>query len=157
MEVKETTHLYEEIEALAEFYGRDRSALLIILKEVQKKYHCISDYAQQEIARVLNIHPVEVYSVVSFYSFIYPEQTGRHIVRLCKTISCDLANKTYVEEAITRELGIKFGETTSDLRITLEHTNCLGYCDNGPAMLIDDKVYGNLTPEKAVQLLEELE
>ena len=72
---------------------------------------------------MLDIHPVEVYSVISFYSFLHVEPRGRNIVRLCKTIVCDMAGKKNVEEAIKQELGINFGETTKDKRITLEYTN----------------------------------
>jgi NADH:ubiquinone oxidoreductase subunit E len=67
-----------------------------------------------------------------------------------------MAGKEMVADAIERELGIKFGETTKDMKITLEYVNCLGMCDQGPAMLVNDKVYSHLTPEKAVQILNEI-
>jgi NADH:ubiquinone oxidoreductase subunit E len=67
-----------------------------------------------------------------------------------------MANKRKVVEAIERELGIKFGETTKDNRITLEFTNCLGMCDQGPAMIVNDRVYTKLDPEKAVNILNEI-
>ena len=104
----------------------------------------------------MNIHPVEVNSVISFYSFQHEIPQGRNIVRLCKTIACDMAGKTDVEKAVQRELGISFGETTKDNRITLEHTNCLGMCDQGPAMLVNEKVYTHLDPETAVKILNEI-
>jgi NADH:ubiquinone oxidoreductase subunit E len=156
MLVLEKNALSEEIEKLVEQYGSDRPALIQILQAIQRKYKYISDFAQQEIARLLNIHPVEVYSVITFYSFLSCEAKGRNIVRLCRTISCDMAGKDAVEEAIKRELGISFGETTKDKRITLEYTNCLGMCDQGPAMLVNDKVYTHLDPEKAVNILNEI-
>jgi [NiFe] hydrogenase diaphorase moiety large subunit len=67
-----------------------------------------------------------------------------------------MAGKTDVEKAVQRELGISFGETTKDNRITLEHTNCLGMCDQGPAMLVNEKVYTHLDPETAVKILNEI-
>jgi len=155
MLVLEKNALTEEIEGYVKQYGSDRSALMPILQAVQKKHHYISDFAQQEIARLLDIHPVEVFSVISFYSFLHSKPQGRNIVRLCRTIVCDIAGKDAVENAITRELKIKFGETTKDKKITLEYTNCLGMCDQGPAMMINDKVYAKLTPEKAVSILKE--
>jgi [NiFe] hydrogenase diaphorase moiety large subunit len=156
MLVTEKNSLALEIEELCKSYGTDRSALLPILQAIQKNHKYISDFAQQEIARMLDIHPVEVYSVVSFYTFLHSEPRGRNIVRLCRTIVCDISGKDLVENAITRELGIKFGETTKDKRITLEYTNCLGMCDQGPAMMINDNIYTQLTPEKAVNILNEL-
>ncbi len=156
MLVQEKNALSEEIERLAEQYGTARPALIQILQAVQRKYKYVSDFAQQEIARLLNIHPVEVYSVITFYSFLTCEQKGRNIVRLCRTISCDMAGKEAVENAVKRELGISFGETTKDKKITLEYTNCLGMCDQGPAMLVNDKVYTHIDPESAVNILNEI-
>ena len=156
MLVLEKNALSAEIEKLVEQYGNNRPALIQILQAIQRKHKYISDFAQQEVARLLNIHPVEVYSVITFYSFLCSEPKGRNIVRLCRTISCDMAGKDAVESAVKRELGISFGETTKDKRITLEYTNCLGMCDQGPAMLVNERVYTNLDSEKAVNILNEI-
>lgn len=156
MLVFEKNTMSQEIEELAEKYGKSRSSLLAILQNIQAKYSYVSDFAQQEIARVLDIHPVEVYGVVSFYAFLHSEPKGKNLVRLCRTISCDMAGHDKVAKAIERELGIKFGETTKDKRITLEYTNCLGMCDQGPAMLVNERIYTKLDPEKAVKILSEV-
>ncbi|MGB9695720.1 MAG: NADH-quinone oxidoreductase subunit NuoE [Ignavibacteria bacterium] len=156
MLVTEKNSLTEEIEELVKTYGSERSSLLPILQAVQKKHNYIPDFAQQEIARLLNIHPVEVFSVITFYSFLHSEPKGKNIVRVCKTIVCDMAGKENVIEAIKRELGINIGETTKDKKITLEYTNCLGMCDQGPAMMVNDRVYTKLTPESAVEILKEI-
>jgi NADH:ubiquinone oxidoreductase subunit E len=157
MLVYEKNALSEEIELLVEKYGVERSSLLQILQDIQRKHNYISDFAQQEIARLLSIHPVEVNSVISFYSFLHSEPQGRNTIKLCRTISCDMAGKQKIEDALTRELGISFGETSKDKKYTLEHTNCIGMCDQGPAMLINDKVFTRLDPEKAVNILKEVE
>jgi len=156
MLIVEKNALSEEIESHVKKYGNDRSALLMILHEIQKRHRHISEFAQQEVARLLNIHPVEVYSVISFYSFLHSNPRGRNIVRLCQTIACDMKNKNAVVETIQRELGIKFGETTKDNRITLEYTNCLGMCDQGPAMIVNERVYTKLNPEEAISILNEI-
>ncbi|MCF8239982.1 MAG: NADH-quinone oxidoreductase subunit NuoE [Melioribacteraceae bacterium] len=156
MLVLEKNALTAEIEILVEKYGNDRSALLSILQEIQKNHNHVSDFAQQEIARLLDIHPVEVFSVISFYAFLNTKPKGRNIVRLCQTITCDLMGKEAVAKAIERELGIEFGDTTKDKKCTLEYANCLGMCDQGPAMIVNDKVYSHLTPEKAVEILNEI-
>jgi len=156
MLVLEKNSLTVEIEKLVEKYGNERSSLLPIIQDVQREHKYVSDYAQQEIARLLNIHPVEVFSVISFYSFLYSKPRGRNIVRLCQTITCDMVGKENIARAIERELGISFGETTKDEKITLEYANCLGMCDQGPAMIVNERVYSHLTPEKAVQILNEI-
>lgn len=93
MLVVEKNSLTSEIEKLVEKYGNERTALLPILQDIQRKHKYVSEYAQQEVARFLDIHPVEVYSVISFYSFLYSEPKGRNIVRLCQTITCDIQGK----------------------------------------------------------------
>ena len=156
MLVLERNALSEEIEELIKLYGSERSSLLQILQAVQRKHKYISDFAQQEIARLMNIHPVEVYSVISFYSFLHSKPQGKNILRLCRTISCDMKGKEDIQSTIERELGIKFGETTKDKKITLEYTNCLGMCDQGPALIINERVYTHLTPEKVIQIINEI-
>ncbi len=156
MLVYEKNALSEEIEELVKEYGSGREALLQILQAVQKEHNYISDFAQQEIARLMSIHPVEVLSIVSFYSFLSTSPKGRNIVRLCKTIACDMKGKENVENAVKKELGIDFGETTKDKRITLEYTNCLGLCDQGPAMIVNERVFTHLDPETAVNIMNKL-
>lgn len=156
MLVMEKNAMTEEIELLVSKYGQNRSSLIPILQDIQRKHKFIPDFAQQEVARLLDIHPVEVFSVISFYSFLNTTPKGKYIVRLCQTISCDMQGKAAVAKAIERELGIKFGETSRDNKFTLEFANCVGMCDQGPAMIINERVYSKLTPEKAVQILNEL-
>jgi [NiFe] hydrogenase diaphorase moiety large subunit len=156
MLVEEKNALTEEIEQLIKKFGKKRSALLSILHDIQIKHRHISDYAQQEIARLLDIHPVEVYSVLSFFAFLNANPKGRNIIRVCQTISCDMKGKDNIVRAIERELSVKVGQTTSDNKFTLEYVNCLGLCDEGPAMAINDQVYTKLTPEKAVKILSKV-
>ncbi len=153
MLVFEKTSLSDEINVLVKQYGREKSSLLKILQDIQRKHRYISEYAQQEVARQLSIHPVEVFSVVSFYAFLNSKPKGRNIIRICRTITCDMKKKEAIVKAIERELGIEMGGTTKDRKFTIEYANCLGLCDEGPAMAINERVYTNLTPEKAVQHL----
>ncbi|MDQ1265634.1 MAG: [NiFe] hydrogenase diaphorase moiety large subunit [Bacteroidota bacterium] len=154
MLVSEKNALTLEIEQLVERFGKERQVLLPILQEIQEKQGHISDFAQQEIARLLDIHPVEVYGVVTFYSFLRSDKKGRYNVRLCRTISCDLAGKEAIARSIERELRMKFGETSKDEKFTLEYINCMGMCDCGPAMLINDEVYTQLTPHLVADILK---
>ncbi len=156
MLVEEKNALTEEIEQSIKKFGKRRSALLSILHVIQAKHRHISEYAQQEIARLLDIHPVEVYSVLSFYAFLNAKPKGRNIVRICQTISCDMKGKDNIVRAIERELNVKIGGTTSDNRFTVEYVNCLGLCDEGPAMAVNDQVFTKLTPEKAVKILNKV-
>lgn len=154
MLVTERERLRDDIQAMADRMGRKRNALIPILQEVQKKHQQISDYAMQVVADLLDIHPVEVYSVVSFYSFLDNKPKGRFIVRLCRTISCDMAGKEAVARQLTTDLGVGFGETTRDGKFTLEWANCIGLCDQGPALLVNEQLYTKVTPEGVHEILE---
>ena len=155
MLVSERELLREKVEQWVEQYGTDRSSLIPVLQEVQRAYGHISEYVMQVIAHILDIHPVEVHSVVSFYSFLGHKLKSRFIVRLCRTISCEMQAKARVAQQLENDLGIQFGETTPDGRFMLEWANCLGMCDQGPALLVNERVYTRVTPEKVHDILEE--
>ena len=154
MLVTEREKMVQDIKNWTDRYGKDRSALMPILQEIQKKYSRISDFAMQAVADVLNIHPVEVYGVVSFYSFLNESYHGRFVIRLCRTITCDMAGKDRVAQQLKNDLGIDFDQTTPDGMFTLEWANCLGMCDQGPAMLVNDQVFTCVTPEKVHDILQ---
>lgn len=143
-----------ELEALAKRLGRNRSALLPILQEVKRKRGSVPDVAMQEIADLLGIHPAEVYGVVSFYSFLDEQTESRFVVRLCRTLSCDLAGKDAVARQLENDLGIAFGETTGDGYFTLEWASCVGMCDQGPALLINEQVYTSVTADQVQGIIE---
>jgi len=143
-----------DIDLFAEKFGEDRSAMMPILQSLQRKYGRITDYAMQAVADKLGVHPVEVYGVVSFYSFLCCKTHGKFIIRLCRTISCDMAGKERVAKQLENDLGIAFGETTDDGMFTLEWANCLGMCDQGPAMLVNDQVFTKITPDKVYDIIQ---
>ena len=145
--------LMADIDQMVESHGATRSALIPILQDVQQRYHAISDFAMQVIADRLGIHPVEVYSVVTFYAFLSERYQGRFVIRLCRTISCAMAGTAAVAQQLRNDLGVDFGQTTEDGRFTLEWANCIGMCDQGPAMLINDQVFTAVSPEAVHDIL----
>jgi NADH:ubiquinone oxidoreductase subunit E len=154
MLITEQERLKQDIATWSESFGRQRSNLLPILQEVQRKYHCVSDVAMQIVADALGIHPSEVHSVVSFYSFLDERPKGEFVVRLCRTVSCNLAGKERVAQQLRNDLKIQFGETTADGKFTLEWASCLGLCDQGPALLVNDEVYTKITPAGVHHIIE---
>ncbi len=150
----EQQRLKEDIGLWVERYGAARSSLIPVLQEIQGKYTEISEYAMQEVADHLGLHPVEVYSVVTFYSFLGEEHRGKFVIRLCRTVSCDMAGKERVARQLENDLGIRFGETTRDGKFTLEWANCIGMCDQGPALLVNDTVFTRVTSEKVHDILQ---
>jgi NADH:ubiquinone oxidoreductase subunit E len=154
MLVTDRERLREELVGLADRYGRERSSLLPILVEAQQRNFRISEYCMQVIADLLDIHPVEVHSVVSFYHFLNEEVYGQFVIRLCRTITCEMAGKDAVARQLRNDLGIDFGETTPDGKFSLQWANCLGMCDQGPAMLVNDRIFTHMTPEKVHGILQ---
>ncbi|MDX9701695.1 MAG: NADH-quinone oxidoreductase subunit NuoE [Candidatus Auribacterota bacterium] len=144
----------QEVIEIVEKYNFQREKLLQILEELNDSYGYLSEFVMKEVAKNLQLTTTEVYSVATFYSFLNTRPKGKYIIRLCKTISCVLAGKNAVANALRNELGIDFGETTSDGKFSLEFTNCIGMCNQGPAMLINNDVYYHLDPEKAVEIVE---
>ena len=90
----------------------------------------------------------EVYGVASFYSFLPVKPLGENIIKVCQTIVCDMKGKDEILATIKNKLSISPGETTADGKFSLMVVNCIGQCDNAPAILINDKPYVNLTSEK---------
>lgn len=133
-----------------------RSQLIPILRQIQEKNGYISDRNMQEIALSLGIHPVEVYSVVTFYSFLTTEKKGKHVIRVSNCISSIMAGSKKIVKAFEKELGIKVGQTTKDKNLSLEETSCIGMCDQAPAALIGKKLVGKLTAKKVKNIISSL-
>lgn len=139
------------------FFGEEnRSRLLPILQNVQDKKGYISDADMQNIADELGIHPVEVYSVVTFYSFFNINKKGKYIIRVSNCISNVLAGSEKIVKEFEKKLKIKVGETTEDKKFTLERTSCIGMCDQAPAIMVDDKLIGKITPQMVGEIIKDL-
>lgn len=143
------------IKELAGKYGHDRQALMPIMQGVVEKERFLSDYAMVEIARELDLSAAQVYGTASFYTFLDTEFRGENVIRVCKTITCDMHGKREIVQVLEDELKVKVGNTTSDKKFTLLETNCLGWCHKGPAMLINDIPYTELTAEKVREIITE--
>ncbi len=132
-------------------------SLVAILKEVQDECKYLSQDVMMDVARGLGISPNEVYEVATFYSFLSAEPLGENTIRVCRSTPCFLKNCETIVKTVERELGISVGQTTEDAKFSLQLTNCIGACDMAPAMMINKKTYGNLTPDKIARILSEYE
>ncbi len=135
-------------------YGLHRWALLPVLQAIVKEKNYLDSEDMVAVAKALDLPAAEVYGTASFYSFLDTEPRGKFVVRVCKTISCYMAGKDEVIKSIEKFLKIKVGETTVDKKFTLLTVNCLGWCHKGPVMLVNDEVYPDLTPQKAVEIIQ---
>jgi len=132
----------------------ERNELLNRIKDEQEKSGYVSEGAMASLAETCGVSLGEVYGVTTFYSFLSTKPLGRHVIRICKSVPCFFQNGETVAVSIEKELSIGPGQTTSDGRFTFELTNCIGACDQAPAMLVDETVYGDLTPLKIKEILK---
>jgi len=132
-----------------------RSQLLSVLQKIQKDQGYVSEDAMQDVARQFDIHPVEVHSVVSFYSFLTTKKEGKHVIRISTCASCSCAGSDKIIEAFEKALGIKAGQTTQDREFTFVKTSCIGMCDHAPAVLIDGHLIGEVSLDMVTTLIQE--
>jgi len=129
------------------------SASIEALNIVQRNRGWVSDEAVYDVAQMLNMTPDELDAVATFYSFIFRRPVGKHVILVCDSISCWVMGYNPLLDILKQRMGIVFGETTQDKRFTLLPISCLGACDRAPAMMVDEDLYGPVTPEMVEGIL----
>lgn len=145
------------VNQLVEKHGKSRNSLMPVLQGVVQQERCLTEDSMLEIATALDLSTADVYGTASFYTFLDTVPRGKNVVRVCKTIACHMQGKDEIIQALEETLKIKVGETTDDKKFTLLTANCLGWCHKGPVMLVNDEVYPELTPQKAIEIIQEYE
>ena len=135
-------------------YEDPRAASIEALKIVQKARGWVPDGAADAIGEILGIPASDVEGVATFYSQIFRQPVGRHIIRVCDSMTCYVGGHESVVAEMHKQLGIGLGQTTTDNRFTLLPVCCLGNCDKAPALMIDDDTFGDVQPSGVAQLLE---
>jgi len=137
--------------------GKEKSALIPLLHLAQEEFDgWLHSSTMDYIARLLNIKPVEVYEVASFYSMFHLKPVGKYVLEVCQTGPCCLNGAEDMIVQIKNELNIEVGETTEDGVFTLKTVECLASCGTAPMMQIGKYYYEKLTPDKVTRLLNEL-
>ena len=129
------------------------SASVEALNIVQRHRGWVSDDALKGVAVMLDMTPDELDAVATFYSFIFRKPVGRHVILICDSISCWVMGYHPLLDLLEVRLGVTFGGTTEDKRFTLLPISCLGACDKAPAMMVDDDLYGPVSPETMNEIL----
>jgi NADH-quinone oxidoreductase subunit E len=127
-----------------------------VMFAIQNYYGYLSDEGVQETAELVDMSPLEVEQLATFYTFIYREPVGKYVIHVCDSVVCWMDGYDSIKEYLCQKLNIQPGQTTSDGLFTLLTVCCIGYCDRSPAMLINRKAYGNLTSEKIDGIIEAL-
>jgi len=152
------------VQAAIEKHGKKRDALIPILSDINHTFGYVPGEAFREVRKQLYdpaermyIAESQLYALASFYDMISTKPRGRHVVKFCENAPCHVVGGKAVWDALREQLSIESGETTPDSKWTLVTTSCIGLCSVGPVVLIDDDIYGTLTPEQIPDILERYE
>lgn len=145
----------EKIRSLVEKYGGSSEAVIQVMQDIQNEYRYLPREALIYLAEHTGVPLSQVYHVATFYTAFSLKPKGKHIVTVCMGTACHVRGSPKVLDQIERSLGIKAGETSSDLMFSLETVNCVGSCALGPLVIIDGKYIGKQTPKTIEKILKE--
>ncbi len=145
--------LMDELRKIIDRHRGDRSALIQVLQEAQILYGYLPLEVQKEVALGLGVPVAEVYGVVTFYSFFSLHPKGRNKVSICLGTACYVRGANLVLERFEKELGIRSGECTPDRKFSIDACRCIGACGLAPVIMINEDVYGRVTPDEIPGIL----
>ena len=146
--------LKEKVGQVLEKYQRDKSALIDILHDTQSEIGYLPKEALEEVGQGLGVPLSRVYSVATFFKAFSLKPRGRHLINVCLGTACHVRGADKVLDQMEKELGIKTGANTPDLKFTLETIRCVGACALGPMVIIGEDYHGEMTPEKVSEVLK---
>lgn len=150
--------LRSDLEELTTHYPQRRAALIPALHRCQEEMGgWLSPETLEDVAEFFDLEPVEVYGVASFYPMFHLKPVGRHVVGVCRNISCDLRGAPEIIEAVCRITGAQVGGTSADGNFTVEVLECQGACTNAPMMVVDGTYHENLDPQAVERILGAIE
>ncbi|GAA0703668.1 NAD(P)H-dependent oxidoreductase subunit E [Paraclostridium ghonii] len=147
--------LFEELDVFIDSLPTKKGALIQVLHYAQNLFGYLPKEVQLHIAKKLDVSPSKVYGVVSFYSYFTTEQKGEYKISVCLGTVCFVKGADKILSEFEKELGIKSGETTPDLLFSLEGLRCVGACGLAPVVVVNEKVYGQVTLDQVKDIIAE--
>ena len=148
---------FEKVVSILDRYSRRPSGLIPILQAIQHEYQYLPEEVLTYVATSLDVPPARVFGVATFYAHFALEPKGKHVIRICDGTACHVKQSLPVLNALREKLGTsEKSTTTADMLFTIETVACLGACGLAPVVVIDEQVYGQITPERAVALVDEI-
>jgi NADH-quinone oxidoreductase subunit E len=144
----------KEVAAIVKKYECNRDSLISILQDVQALYHYLPEHSLRAVAQELNISLIQVYGVATFFKAFSLEPRGEHLVCVCMGTACHVRGAQSVLDETKRRLGVEAGQSTEDMKYSLETVNCLGACALGPIVVVDEEYHGQMTPSKVKKVLK---
>lgn len=149
---------FQRVLDIIEECGAKESSLIPILQKVQDEYRYLPQEILAFIATALDIPPATVYGVATFYAQFSLEPKGKYVIKVCDGTACHVRGNKTIIDAIRNKVGLKDDQrTTRDMRYTLETVSCLGACGLAPAVVINDKIYGRMTPDTVAKAIDEIQ
>ena len=149
----------KEIDEVISHYPEKRSASLMVLHAIQDEFGYIAPEAMQWVAKKLEMQPIHVYELVTFYPMFREHAAGRHVIKVCRTLSCALGGSHRLHKHFCDKLGLNpedtGPQTTQDGKFTLEYSECLAACGTAPVMMMNDDFYESVSEERADEILSE--
>lgn len=146
------TDVKERLDKILSRYSGKRDDLIAIMQEAQEEFRYLPPEVMQRIAKFLKISESTVFAVATFYALFKFVPSGRHTIRVCRGTACHVRGGARILNEVRKTLGIKEGETTSDLEYTLETVACIGCCALAPTMTVDKETYGEMTTKKVAKV-----
>lgn len=151
------TSYYEKTDQIIAQYSCEEKSLIPIIQGIQEEYRYLPPELLTYVAGKLGISEAKAYSVASFYENFSFEAKGKYVIKVCDGTACHVRKSMPVKEALMKELGLSNKKhTTDDMLFTVETVSCLGACGLAPTLTVNDEVHPKMTPEKAIDLLNEL-
>ena len=153
----ETLRKFERVCEIIDQNGKNASRLIPILQAVQVEYRYLPEEILTFIATSLGVTPAKVFGVATFYSLFTLKPKGKYLIRVCNGTACHVKKSMDLHATLRTKLNLEeTQDTTVDMLFTLETVNCLGACGLAPAMVINDEAYGQLTPDRATAIVDEI-
>ncbi|MBR2924008.1 MAG: NADH-quinone oxidoreductase subunit NuoE [Clostridia bacterium] len=152
--MSDRNEMFEKLAKVIQDHKEQKGALMPVLQEAQNIFGCVSEDVQKVIAEGLGVTLSEVYGVATFYSQFSLQPKGEYVCGVCLGTACYVKGSQAVLDKLCEELEIQPGDTTKDGKFTVQATRCLGACGLAPVMMINDDVFGRLTPAEIPSILE---
>ena len=147
----------KQLDDILKAHDYNKTSVIAIMQDIQKIYHYLPQKVLTYIAGELGLSEAKVYGVATFYENFSLEPKGKYVIKVCDGTACHVRKSMPVKEALMKELGLSHKKhTTDDMLFTVETVSCLGACGLAPTLTVNDAVHPKMTPEKAVELLNEL-
>ncbi|MCS7252538.1 MAG: NADH-quinone oxidoreductase subunit NuoE [Armatimonadota bacterium] len=147
----------ERVDRILSCFSGRREELIVILQRIQDEFGYLPEFALIRVAKFLGVPEAHVYGVASFYAQFRFKPMGKNVITVCRGTACHVRGSPMVIEEVKNRLGIEEGDTTPDLRWTLETVACIGMCALAPCVIVNGKVHGKVTPRRIAEIIKAVE